>query len=72
VAALRVKVHRRSSIQSLSVLVCKSPISLRFEAIKKVIDLNTSVSSADLVNFPFTDPQHLQLRAQIFVYGALM
>ncbi|KAF8728088.1 hypothetical protein HU200_018667 [Digitaria exilis] len=31
-----------------------------------------SVSSADLVNFPFTDPQHLQLRAQIFVYGALI
>ncbi|PVH32372.1 hypothetical protein PAHAL_9G386600 [Panicum hallii] len=27
---------------------------------------------SDLVNFPFTDPQHLQLRAQIFVYGALI
>jgi hypothetical protein len=37
-----------------------------------LIDLNISVSSADLVNFPFTDPQHLQLRAQIFAYGALM
>ncbi|TVU31701.1 hypothetical protein EJB05_23399, partial [Eragrostis curvula] len=31
-----------------------------------------SVSSADLVNLPFTDAQHLQLRAQIFVYGALI
>ncbi|XP_022678858.1 uncharacterized protein LOC101784313 isoform X1 [Setaria italica] len=31
-----------------------------------------SVSYADLVNLPFTDPQHLQLRAQIFVYGALI
>ncbi|CAN6305892.1 unnamed protein product [Urochloa humidicola] len=27
---------------------------------------------SDLVNFPFTDPQHVQLRAQIFVYGALI
>ncbi|KAJ1296278.1 hypothetical protein BS78_01G288100 [Paspalum vaginatum] len=27
---------------------------------------------SDLVSFPFTDPQHLQLRAQIFVYGALI
>ncbi|XP_039825785.1 mucin-12-like isoform X6 [Panicum virgatum] len=27
---------------------------------------------SDLVKFPFTDPQHLQLRAQIFVYGALI
>lgn len=37
-----------------------------------LIDMNISVSSADLVNFPFTDPQHLQLRAQIFAYVALM
>jgi hypothetical protein len=37
-----------------------------------LIDLNISVSSADLVNFPFTDPQHLHLHAQIFTYGALM
>ncbi|KAL5652552.1 hypothetical protein ACJX0J_038010, partial [Zea mays] len=27
---------------------------------------------SDLVNFPFTEAQHLQLRAQIFVYGALI
>ncbi|XP_062200377.1 uncharacterized protein LOC133903048 isoform X2 [Phragmites australis] len=27
---------------------------------------------SDLANLPFTDAQHLQLRAQIFVYGALI
>ncbi|XP_062205069.1 uncharacterized protein LOC133907076 isoform X2 [Phragmites australis] len=27
---------------------------------------------SDLVNLPFTDAQHLQLRAQIFVYGAII
>lgn len=34
--------------------------------------LNTSVSCAALAHQPFTDLQHVQLRAQIFVYGALM
>lgn len=34
--------------------------------------LNSSVSRAAPANQPFTDLQHVQLRAQIFVYGALM
>lgn len=35
-------------------------------------DLNTSASSPVLFHQPFTDLQQVQLRAQIFVYGALM
>lgn len=35
-------------------------------------DLNTSTSSPVLFHQPFTDLQQVQLRAQIFVYGALM
>lgn len=35
-------------------------------------DLNTSASPTVLFQQPFTDLQQLQLRAQIFVYGALM
>lgn len=35
-------------------------------------DLNTSASPPILFHQPFTDQQQVQLRAQIFVYGALM
>ncbi|XP_050907061.1 uncharacterized protein LOC127120606 isoform X4 [Lathyrus oleraceus] len=35
-------------------------------------DLNTSASSPVLFHQPFTDLQQVQLRAQIFVYGALI
>lgn len=35
-------------------------------------DLNTQVSSSAAFQQPFTDLQQVQLRAQIFVYGALM
>ncbi|CAJ1928519.1 unnamed protein product [Sphenostylis stenocarpa] len=35
-------------------------------------DLNTSASSPVLFHQPFTDVQQVQLRAQIFVYGALI
>lgn len=35
-------------------------------------DLNTSASPPVLFHQPFTDQQQVQLRAQIFVYGALM
>ena len=34
--------------------------------------INTSISCAALAPLAFTDLQHVQLRAQIFVYGALM
>ncbi|KAL6642693.1 hypothetical protein ACP70R_020874 [Stipagrostis hirtigluma subsp. patula] len=32
----------------------------------------TTPECSDFVNLPFTDAQHVQLRAQIFVYGALI
>lgn len=35
-------------------------------------DLNTSASPSAVFQQPFTDMQQVQLRAQIFVYGALM
>ncbi|XP_050227971.1 uncharacterized protein LOC126677416 isoform X2 [Mercurialis annua] len=35
-------------------------------------DLNSSVSQAAILQQPFTDLQQVQLRAQIFVYGALI
>lgn len=35
-------------------------------------DLNSSASPSVLFHQPFTDLQQVQLRAQIFVYGALM
>lgn len=35
-------------------------------------DLNTSASPSVVFQQPFTDMQQVQLRAQIFVYGALM
>jgi hypothetical protein len=35
-------------------------------------DLNASASSTQLVHQSFNDLQHVQLRAQIFVYGSLM
>lgn len=35
-------------------------------------DLNSSVSPSLMFQQPFTDLQQVQLRAQIFVYGALM
>lgn len=35
-------------------------------------DLNSSASPSTVFQQPFTDFQQLQLRAQIFVYGALM
>ena len=35
-------------------------------------DLNTSASPSTVFQQPFTDFQQVQLRAQIFVYGALM
>lgn len=35
-------------------------------------DLNNSASSSPMFQQPFTDLQQVQLRAQIFVYGALM
>ncbi|KAF9685410.1 hypothetical protein SADUNF_Sadunf03G0051700 [Salix dunnii] len=35
-------------------------------------DLNSSVSSSLMFHQPFTDMQQVQLRAQIFVYGALI
>ncbi|KAK3153281.1 hypothetical protein QOZ80_2BG0170190 [Eleusine coracana subsp. coracana] len=33
---------------------------------------HSTLECSDLVNLPFTDSQHVQLRAQIFVYGALI
>ena len=35
-------------------------------------DLNSSASPSVMFQQPFTDLQQVQLRAQIFVYGALM
>lgn len=35
-------------------------------------DLSASASSTQLAHQPFTDLQHVQLRAQIFAYGSLM
>ncbi|XP_058086710.1 uncharacterized protein LOC131233892 [Magnolia sinica] len=35
-------------------------------------DLNSSASPVRLFHQPFTDPQQVQLRAQIFVYGSLI
>ncbi|KAJ3689873.1 hypothetical protein LUZ61_019037 [Rhynchospora tenuis] len=56
------KHHEGSSISNL-----KNPSSA-----SGLPDLNTSASSAQLVHQPFTDLQHVQLRAQIFVYGSLI
>ncbi|OMO52473.1 hypothetical protein COLO4_37160 [Corchorus olitorius] len=41
-------------------------------SVSNLPDLNTSASSSAAFNQPFTDLQQVQLRAQIFVYGALI
>lgn len=48
------------------------PFSLLNASTSSLPDLNTSASPAVLFHQPFTDLQQIQLRAQIFVYGALM
>ncbi|XP_022719064.1 uncharacterized protein LOC111277105 isoform X2 [Durio zibethinus] len=41
-------------------------------SVSSLPDLNTSASSSAVFHQPFTDLQQVQLRAQIFVYGALI
>ncbi|KAF7810103.1 uncharacterized protein G2W53_036846 [Senna tora] len=48
------------------------PFALINASTSSLPDLNTSASSPVLFQQPFTDLQQIQLRAQIFVYGALI
>lgn len=48
------------------------PFSLLNASTSSLPDLNSSVSPPVLFQQPFLDIQQVQLRAQIFVYGALM
>ncbi|GAV72838.1 Agenet domain-containing protein [Cephalotus follicularis] len=48
------------------------PIGVLTPSTSSLPDLNSSVSSSALFQQPFTDLQQVQLRAQIFVYGALI
>ena len=48
------------------------PFSLLNASTSSLPDLNTSASLPVLIQQPFMDIQQVQLRAQIFVYGALM
>ena len=48
------------------------PIFVITASASSLPDLNTSASPSTLFQQPFTDLQQVQLRAQIFVYGALM
>ncbi|GLT73986.1 hypothetical protein SLA2020_458100 [Shorea laevis] len=43
-----------------------------FSSLSSLPDLNTAASSSAMFHQPFTDLQQVQLRAQIFVYGALI
>ncbi|XP_054809968.1 uncharacterized protein LOC129311623 isoform X2 [Prosopis cineraria] len=48
------------------------PFALLNASTSSLPDLNTSASASVLFQQPFTDLQQIQLRAQIFVYGALI
>ncbi|XP_028785873.1 uncharacterized protein LOC114741775 isoform X6 [Neltuma alba] len=48
------------------------PFALLNASTSSLPDLNTSASAPVLFQQPFTDLQQIQLRAQIFVYGALI
>ena len=48
------------------------PFGVLSTSVSSLPDLNTSASSSAVFHQPFTDLQQVQLRAQIFVYGALM
>ncbi|EOY24313.1 G2484-1 protein, putative isoform 5 [Theobroma cacao] len=48
------------------------PFGLFSSSVSSLPDLNTSASSSAVFHQPFTDLQQVQLRAQIFVYGALI
>ncbi|KAG8476837.1 hypothetical protein CXB51_030607 [Gossypium anomalum] len=48
------------------------PFGVLFTSVSSFPDLKTSASSYAVFNQPFTDLQQVQLRAQIFVYGALI
>ncbi|XVF03891.1 hypothetical protein REPUB_Repub05bG0032300 [Reevesia pubescens] len=48
------------------------PFGVLSTSVSSLPDLNTSASSSVVFHQPFTDLQQVQLRAQIFVYGALM
>lgn len=48
------------------------PIFVLTSSTSNLPDLNTSASPSTVFQQPFTDLQQVQLRAQIFVYGALM
>ncbi|PPS01801.1 hypothetical protein GOBAR_AA18843 [Gossypium barbadense] len=48
------------------------PFGVLFTSVSGFPDLKTSASSYAVFNQPFTDLQQVQLRAQIFVYGALI
>lgn len=48
------------------------PIFVLTASASSLPDLNTSASPSTLFHQPFTDLQQVQLRAQIFVYGALI
>ncbi|PPD82419.1 hypothetical protein GOBAR_DD20634 [Gossypium barbadense] len=48
------------------------PFGVLSTSVSSLPDLNTSASSSAVFQQPFTDLQQVQLRAQIFVYGALI
>ncbi|KAL4326077.1 hypothetical protein GQ457_11G022570 [Hibiscus cannabinus] len=48
------------------------PFGVLSTSVSTLPDLNTSASSSAVFHQPFTDSQQVQLRAQIFVYGALI
>ncbi|XWS49726.1 hypothetical protein CRYUN_Cryun12cG0027800 [Craigia yunnanensis] len=48
------------------------PFGVLSTSVSSLPDLNTSASSSAVFHQPFTDLQQVQLRAQIFVYGALI
>lgn len=48
------------------------PYSVLTTSTSSLPDLNTSAPQSVIFQQPFTDLQQVQLRAQIFVYGALM
>ncbi|XP_012573634.1 protein SWOLLEN 1-like isoform X3 [Cicer arietinum] len=62
------KAQHYGQIDSIS----RKPFSLLNASTSSVPDLNTSASPSVIFQQPFMDVQQVQLRAQIFVYGALI